>query len=414
MQNLVLVTTEWEDLKLHCRKIKSKSGYAWECFGDAPRDPRTGKRKLIKRRAKTQKEAKNRLEKAIKKLEQQIYPELLNENMTFGQLSRKWLDIYAATGVKRGSIRIREKEINILNNYFQYLLVTEITHHMYQNMLIKLDKEGYARNTISGVNTCANMIFKYAIKNKLINENPREDAFIPKKAVTVKQLEEKTIEETYFEKQELLTFLDAVLKIGLELDKERFYTLAFSGVRPGELTALKKSDIDFDNNTIRVSKTLYNENNNTKKYTLGTTKTNKIRVIDMDEKIMIMLKKLVQKNDKHKLKYQTMVDDFHDENFLFQRSNGYPFTVKNLGDRMRRIMKYIDIGKKLTPHSFRHSHISMMTESGIDLPTIMQRVGHEDPDTTLKVYTHVTEKMKVKSMDNLSMMNRDLLENLSL
>src|SRR5699024_11176846 len=336
--------------------------------------------------------------------EQQIYPKLLNENMTFGQLSRKWLDIYAATGVKRGSIRIREKEINILNNYFQYLLVTEITHHMYQNMLIKLDKEGYARNTISGVNTCANMIFKYAIKNKLINENPREDAFIPKKAVTVKQLEEKTIEETYFEKQELLTFLDAVLKIGLELDKERFYTLAFSGVRPGELTALKKSDIDFDNNTIRVSKTLYNENNNTKKYTLGTTKTNKIRVIDMDEKIMIMLKKLVQKNDKHKLKYQTMVDDFHDENFLFQRSNGYPFTVKNLGDRMRRIMKYIDIGKKLTPHSFRHSHISMMTESGIDLPTIMQRVGHEDPDTTLKVYTHVTEKMKVKSMDNLSMM----------
>src|SRR5699024_11932748 len=78
------------------------------------------------------------------------------------------------------------------------------------------------------------------------------------------------------------------------------------------------------------------------------------------------------------------------------------------------LMKYTDIKKKLTPHSFRHSHISMMTESGIDLPTIMQRVGHEDPDTTLKVYTHVTEKMKVKSIENLSKMNNDLLENLSL
>ena len=56
----------------------------------------------------------------------------------------------------------------------------------------------------------------------------------------------------------------------------------------------------------------------------------------------------------------------------------------------------------------------MMTESGIDLPTIMQRVGYEDPDTTLKVYTHVTDNMKMKSIDNLSRMNKDLLEHLSL
>ena len=102
---------------MHCRKVKSMSGYAWECFGDAPRDPRTGKRKLIKRRAKTQKEAKKRLEKAIEKLHQQVYPELLNEKLSFGQLSKKWLDVYAATGVKRGSIRIREKEVNILNKH---------------------------------------------------------------------------------------------------------------------------------------------------------------------------------------------------------------------------------------------------------------------------------------------------------
>jgi len=398
---------------MHCRKVKLKSGYAWECFGDAPKDPSTGKRRLIKRRAKTQKEAKKRLEKAIENLNNQLYHEILNEYITFGKLSKRWLDVYAATGVKRGSVRIREKETKILNQHFENMLVMEITHHMYQKFLIQLDKDNYAHNTISGVNTCANLIFKYAMKNKLIKDNPRQDAFIPKKAVTVKQLEETTIEETYFEKDELSTFLDAVLKIGLELDKERFYTIAFSGLRPGELTALKKSDIDFNNNTIRISKTLYNENNNTKQYSLGTTKTNKIRIIDMDEKIMSMLKKLIQKNDQHKLKYRLMIEDFHDEDFLFQRSNGYPFAVKNLGDRMRRIMKYIDIKKKLTPHSFRHSHISMMTESGVDLPTIMQRVGHEDPDTTLKVYTHVTEKMKIKSIDNLSMMNKDLLKKLS-
>lgn len=37
----------------------------------------------------------------------------------------------------------------------------------------------------------------------------------------------------------------------------------------------------------------------------------------------------------------------------------------------------------------------MLTEAGVDLNTIMERVGHDDMQTTLKVYTHVTKKMKM-------------------
>ncbi|WP_226981367.1 phage integrase SAM-like domain-containing protein [Virgibacillus alimentarius] len=70
---------------------------------------------------------------------------------------------------------------NLLNEYLSKVPITDITHYMYQNLLIDLDKRGYARTTISGVNTCANMIFKYAKRNKLIKENPREDVIIPKK-----------------------------------------------------------------------------------------------------------------------------------------------------------------------------------------------------------------------------------------
>lgn len=205
-----------------------------------------------------------------------------------------------------------------------------------------------------------------------------------------------------------------VLKIGLDLDKEWFYTLAFSGMRPGELIALKKSDLDFENKTIRISKTLTNENNNMREYKLETTKTSKMRIIEMDEKIMGMLKRLVHKNDKHKMKYRTQLEDFHDEDFVFQRPNGYPFVTKSIGDRMRRLMRYVSFDKKLTPHSFRHTHISIMTETGDALPTIMERVGHEDPETILKVYTHVTEKMKVKSITNISNLHNDILEKITL
>lgn len=404
---------------MHCERIKIKSGYVWECVEDGPRNPVTGKRRQIRRRGRTQGIAKKRVEDEIRLLEEDGIDVSISATMTFEKVANKWLEVYEATGVKRGSIRVRQKEIKILNEHFGKAPITEISHYMYQNMLIRLSKDGkegkpYAETTINGVNTCANMIFKYAIRNKWMKDNPREDAVVPKKQITIEDLEEESIEETYFESEELEMFLDLVLTMGLELDKEWFYTLAFSGMRPGELVALKKSDLDFDNNTIRISKTLYNENNNMREYVLDTTKTNKARTIDMDESIMKMLKKTVHQNDVHKMKYRTQLDDFHDEDFVFQRKNGYPFITKNIADRMRRLLKFTGIKKNLTPHSFRHTHISMMTESGAELPTIMKRVGHEDPNTTLKVYTHVTEKMKVRSVENVTSHHSNILEKLPL
>jgi len=125
-----------------------------------------------------------------------------------------------------------------------------------------------------------------------------------------------------------------------------------------------------------------------------------------------MLRELVRLNDTHKMKYRTLLEDFHDEDFVFQRNNGYPYVIKSLASRMKRLLKFCDIKKNLTPHSFRHTHISMLTESGTELSTIMERVGHVDPNTTLKVYTHVTEKMKIKSVENVTAIHNDILEKL--
>lgn len=56
----------------------------------------------------------------------------------------------------------------------------------------------------------------------------------------------------------------------------------------------------------------------------------------------------------------------------------------------------------------------MMTEAGNDLPSIMERIGHEDPNTTLKIYTHVTEKMKVESINKISTYKSEILEKLTI
>ena len=57
------------------------------------------------------------------------------------------------------------------------------------------------------------------------------------------------------------------------------------------------------------------------------------------------------------------------------------------------ILLWLFEGKHLTTYIFRHTHISMLAELGVPLKTIMQRVGHNDPNTTLSIYTHVTKSM---------------------
>lgn len=405
---------------MHCRKVKTKSGEVWACMEDGPRDPITGKRKQIERRGRTQAIAKKRVEDAIRKLEEDGFNEKSVASITFSKVAEKWLAVYKSTsGNKRGTIRLRRDEIKVLNKYFKDTPITSITHFIYQNILIEMSKNGnngkpYSHSTITGVNTCAKMIFKYAKRNKLMKENPTEDVVIPKKAMTVDELENQSIEDEFFEKEELDLFLKTALEEGLNLDKEWFFTLAFSGMRPGELIALKKQDLNFNENSIRISKTLINENTNMKEYYLETTKTSDIRIINMDENIMKMLKNLVHKNDTYKLKYKTVVDDFHDQDFVFSRNNGYPYVRQFLTTRMKRLLKKSGINKHLTPHSFRHTHISMQTEAGVDLPTIMERVGHKDPDTTLKIYTHVTNKMKTKSVEHIASHHSDILKNLSI
>lgn len=81
---------------------------------------------------------------------------------------------------------------------------------------------------------------------------------------------------------------------------------------------------------------------------------------------------------------------------------------------MNRILKKTSITKRATPHIFRHTHISMLAEAEVDLATVMKRVGHDDEKTTLKIYTHVTEKMKKNANEKIKNYFSDVLKNVKM
>ncbi|SEA52591.1 Site-specific recombinase XerD [Thalassobacillus cyri] len=403
---------------MHCEKITLKSGQVrWECVSDGPRDPVTGKRKQITRRAIKQKDAKKKVLQAIHELERYGHDYQKSGQMTFDELAHTWYEMYKVTGKKDSTLLRCRKDINILNKHIAKKPIANITHFLYQNVINTIFND-YARNTVKGIHSTGNRIFKFAKKNNWITENPALDIDIPKRQKSIFEIKKDAVEEKYLDREELEQFLAAAVKYGKLYDKERFYTLAFSGMRPGELCALKKEDLNFETNTIDITKTIYNESNNMREYVLTPPKTEgSVREVIMEKKVMDMLRKVVNDNDKRKLKlrntevpYYNTIVPYHDENFVFARPNGFPFNTIQLNKRMNRLLKYTDIQKKATPHIFRHTHVSMLAEAKVELATIMKRVGHDDAGTTVQIYTHVTNKMKKEAPVKISELYGNLLE----
>ncbi len=393
-----------------CKGKKCSCGASWAFIEDIGIDPKTGKRKQKKKSGfRTKKEAEAAAAILKNEISQGIYVE--ETNSTFEEFAYEWLSIYEAKGdVKESTVRIRKHEIKRLLDYFAKLKLKSITRRQYQEALNDLKKKGYAQNTIEGANRTGRMIFKKAVELGILIKDPTEFTYVPKNQKTVKELEEKNDVPKYLEKEELKHFLEVAKKMGLDQDYIIFLLLAYTGIRTGEMCALKWKDINIKEQTISISKTYYNPTNNRKEYKLLTPKTNtSVRIIDIDDTVINELLRHKAFQNKAIMQYR---DVYHNEGFVFasfdDKLPGYPLYIKKIENRMRRLLKLAGLNTELTPHSLRHTHTSLLAEAGVSLPQIMERLGHKDEDTTKNVYLHVTKEMKKEASQKF----KELMENL--
>lgn len=404
--------------KPHCtcpKDKKCKCGAKWAFIIPAGINPTTGKRKQLKRGGfDTKADAQDAAAILLAQLKEGTFVE--ESNITFKDFAEKWLNYYDSTGkVKPGTVRIRRHEVNLLAPYFNYLKVKDITSDMYQDALNDLKtkeyREGikYADNTIDGVHRTGRMIFKWARKKNVIKMDPTEFAYVPKDRKTVEEIENKNEEVKYLEKEQLAKFLEAAKTKGLERDYVIFMILAYTGMRVGELCALKWKNIDFEEKTISINKTIYNPNNNVMNYQLVTPKTEgSVRTIEIDDDLIKVLQQHKAVQNEVRMKYR---DIYHDEDFVIAKMvsyYGYPELIKQVENRTKRLLKITNLSEDITPHSFRHTHTSLLAELGIELHEIMDRLGHKDDATTRNVYLHVTKERKKEASQKFSELMRSL------
>jgi integrase len=227
------------------------------------------------------------------------------------------------------------------------------------------------------------------------------------KQQSIEELEKAEEDIVFLEKEELAHFLKLAYTDWLEMDHLVFTVLSYTGLRIGELLALKWGDFNEKQGTIRVTKTLYNPNNHFEKYQLLTPKTKgSVRSIRIDEMLVNMLKKHRIKQNEIKLKNGIV---YEDNGFIFAREDGHPQLRKVVETRLKRLLKKAEIEKNITPYSFRHTHTSLLIEAGVGIKEIQQRLRHTDINTTMNIYAHMTSNMEEKASQQFSKLMKDLL-----
>lgn len=271
------------------------------------------------------------------------------------------------------------------------LELKQIDGHLIQTLIInKLKEDGYSYQTVRQVYAKLSSIFKYAELRGKINTNPMKEVVLPKKTLFqnketryLSEDERKALIETCYMRNKNGSFF---FKNG------PFYVfIMYTGCRIGEALALKWSDIDLENRTITIARTMITvrnlDNHTSTRRDQNSTKNGVIRTIYLSD---MALQALLDIKTSHRYDPNGYV--------LPGTHTDKPITYVTAHGAFKRIIKQAGI-KDCSIHSLRHTFISLMINNNIPIPMVADMAGHTNINTTMKVYTHLLKETQHKSME---------------
>lgn len=227
-----------------------------------------------------------------------------------------------------------------------------------------------SQKTLRHYRSTLNLIFKDAIKRGFIFVNPLND-------VDPLPLKKKAVDA--FTKDEANEFLAKIENKPLRL-RLIYILILTTGLRRGECFGLRWCDIDLASKVLVVSQnvTYAGKRINIGKVKTSTGENRKIPIIDSVLDLMLQF----QKEEKERYTELKKTDYlFHDEN-----SPSIPQNPQYLTKRMSKDLKKIGSLPNMSPHDLRHSCASILIQTGADVKSVQDILGHADASTTLNYY----------------------------
>jgi len=310
---------------------------------------------------------------------------------TYKELASLWWESYKHTVKPNTQLNVRRLLDNHILPLFGSYKLDKLTTPLIQNIVNKLaDKtnkgEEGAFLYYDSLHALNKRILQYGVVMQAIPFNPAREVILPRNTQKAKREKIK-----HFDNQELKKFLDYL--DSLNLNKFRYYYentlykfLLATGCRINEALALSWSDIDLDNAVVHITKTL-----NYKQETNSPKSKSSLRDIDIDQATVSMLKQYKRRQVQEAWQLgrsETVV--FSD--FIHEYPNN-----RTLQTRLRTHFKRAKV-TNIGFHGFRHTHASLLLNSGIPYKELQHRLGHSTLSMTMDVYSHLSKENAKKAV----------------
>ncbi len=335
-------------------------------------DPYSKKRKSIYSRS--EKEIKNKLRKAIAKAENGAYVD--KSNITIPEIAEKIIEQKHDANITGSSAYLRAKgTLKIIqDSELADISIQNITKDDLQDFFNSLKK--YSNSYISKIFQLVKISFEEAMKQELIIKNPMIHVIKPRSNKLDKKVEALTLEQH----QLFINSLDN------EIYRNIFLIAINTGMRVGEILALKPQDIDLENKIIKVSKTI--TRNDFDSYTLKeSTKTYAgMREIPFDDTLKEVL--------------ITSINQMENNEFgLIFSLNHKIIRPSTLNIVFKRICKNLKFDGSYNFHMLRHTFATRCIEAGMPAHVLQKILGHSDVSVTINTYTSIFDKYKKDEFD---------------
>lgn len=284
---------------------------------------------------------------------------------TFGEVADEWWeDVYENLAYQ--TIRGYRSSYDRAKEEFGSKYIREIHPKDIARLFKEMASQDYAQKTIANQRIVINQIFSYGIVEGDLDINPCTSVRLPRGCKRPPREAASTSDE-----EKILTS-----------DHEWLFPLfaLLTGLRKGEILALQWSDIDFDNNTITVNKSIEYK---------GNAPSVKLPKTDSGIRVVPLLQMLSNRLERGR------------KGYVFSEDGGKsPYRKKRYDLLWRDYSR--DVGISCTAHQLRHSYATIAVEEDVNPKDLQNALGHADITTTMNIYAESRKRSIEKVAEKLN------------
>ena len=354
--------------------------------------------------------------------------------ITLKKFAEKLLEEYdkkklAAVTVIKYTEELHDKILPALGHLKLSTINPSTLNSFYQSMLkdgARKDGKagGYSRATISKTHNVLSSIMRTAVEWEIIERNPCGKVKVPSVPETADNIKFFTPEQTaaflaYTEEPHTwevkahnriddtgkgYTVGQYTSQKGLSLQLQVLFHMAiYTGMRKGELLALKWPDIDFENNTVHVTKSVSVLKD---RVIIKEPKTRTShRMITIPQSLTVKLQKLRISQSEYRL---SVGEYWQNEDWIFTQDNGRMMNYSTPYHALQSTIKWYNQSHPenealpLIPfHGLRHTSATLLIAGKQDVKTVSSRLGHAQTSTTMNIYAHALQEGDQRAADTL-------------